>query len=114
MLATAINNHEQRRENLGRGIEMKTKITSTDDNRCTIEYDCAETGERIVLELWTPIAGGYVYEIDEDHPGTLGSQVCDLLGTMGNTLYRSYSRKLVEIIRREYRAMRRDEARREV
>lgn len=112
MLATA--SYEQRRENLGRGMEMKTKIKSTEDNRCTIEYDCAHTGERIVQEFWTPTGGGCVYEIDDRHPGTLGTQVCDRLSTRGNTLHRSANRPLVDIIRREYRAMRRDEARREV
>ncbi len=37
-------------------------------------------------EFWAPAGGGYVREIDAEHPGTLGRQVCEGLHHMGNTL----------------------------
>lgn len=40
----------------------------------------------ITTEYWCPNGGGYVREIDEDHPGTLGRQVCDGLLPRGSTL----------------------------
>lgn len=52
-------------------------------------------------EFWAPSDGGYVREIDEAHPGTLGQQVCDRLAHTGTTLYWSPGgRSVADIVRR--------------
>jgi len=38
-------------------------------------------------EFWCPDTGGYVREIDETHPGTLGQQVSRSLNYMGDMLW---------------------------
>ena len=37
--------------------------------------------------FWCPSDGGYVREIDDAHPGTLGKQGSDSLNYVGNMLY---------------------------
>lgn len=59
-------------------------------NGCTFEY-------------WTPLNGGYVRELSDNRPGTLGRQVCDYLANTGSTLWRSEATPLVDIVKREYR-----------
>lgn len=54
-------------------------------------------------EFWCPSNGGYVRLIDEDHPGTLGAQVCEELRSVGNTLWCDSPEKLPALIRRERR-----------
>ena len=65
-------------------------------------------------EFWCPDSGGYVREIDDDHPGTLGKQVSYSLGYTGDMLW-SDARCLADDIRaarrRELAAMRREERR---
>jgi len=74
-----------------------------------------ESGE--TREYWCPRGGGYVYQVSDDHPGTLGLQVCGGLWLMGSTLSCSATESypLVALIRYEararYRAMDRDEER---
>ena len=62
-------------------------------------------------EFWCPDGGGYVYEIDEDHPGTTGKQVSTKLGYSGMMLTANES-TLAERIRlarrREIRAIEQD------
>ena len=49
-----------------------------------------KTRDGRVREFWCPTGrdgrGGYVYEIDDDHPGTLGWQVSSCLGYTGDML----------------------------
>jgi hypothetical protein len=87
---------------------MKTTITSDDQGYITISYDCAYTGERITRTFFCPINGGYVRESLHDYP-----QVCEQLAHHGSTLTCSSRGHLIDVIRREYRAMRRAEKREE-
>jgi hypothetical protein len=61
-------------------------------------------GHDTVREFWAPSNGGYVREIDNQHPGTLGVQVCDRLAHSGYTLS-ARPDTLERVIRREYRRM---------
>jgi len=61
-------------------------------------------GEEIIREFWCPLNGGYIHEIDADHPGTLGRQVCDGLCHLGVTM-RATRETLLDVIRREYRSI---------
>lgn len=61
-------------------------------------------GDEIVREFWVPSNGGYVRKIDDQHPGTLGQQVCERLASLGSTLHCSPD-GLEAVIRREYRRM---------
>lgn len=88
---------------------MRARIIEHSENNVTVIRD--EDGERIEREYWTPDKGGYVREITETHPGTLGYQVCDMLYHMGHTLHRPGGVRLAAIIRRELRARVRDELR---
>jgi len=71
-------------------------------------------GEQVIREFWVPPGGGYVREIDNIRPGTLGRQVCRFLEHRGSTLSCDEDR-LLHVIRREYRrsiaANQRDNAR---
>lgn len=53
--------------------------------------------------FWVPPNGGYIREISEDRPGTLGEQVCGYLEHGGWTLTASRD-NLLDVIRREYAA----------
>ncbi len=89
---------------------MKTKITTDEVGRVTVEYDSQDwTGDvRRVRTFFCPSNGGYVREVDSrgQYP-----QVCDRLAGSGATLYCKSSDGLPDLIRREYRAMRRAEKR---
>jgi len=77
---------------------MKTRIESYCDNRVTITWrDGTHTTYR------APLDGGYVTDDGS------GKQVCKRLGRFGDTLYWGGHVPLVELIRREYRALRRAE-----
>jgi hypothetical protein len=60
-------------------------------------------GEEIIRQFWVPAGGGYVREVDDDHPGMLGRQVTARLGTRGYTIG-SLPNGLLDLIRREYRS----------
>ncbi|HUZ75482.1 MAG TPA: hypothetical protein VNE67_17235 [Acetobacteraceae bacterium] len=64
--------------------------------------DESDLGEERVRQFWVPPGGGYVRETDDEHPGTLGQQVCDLLSSRGPTLWTSPD-GLIALIRLEYR-----------
>jgi hypothetical protein len=89
----------------------RTTIKPLDDNHVVIRYADCYTGEIIEREFWAPSGGGYVREIDAAHPGTTGRQVCELLEGVGPTLYWGGHGRLIDVVRREYRAMRRVERR---
>lgn len=80
---------------------MKTVIKSIAGNRVMAQFDDI-SGDRIEVEFHAPAEGGYV---------RAGSQqVCEKLGTRGSTLMWSGKALLIDLIRREYRAMRRAES----
>ena len=83
---------------------MKTKISLTDSQTVLVEYDSPFMGERISREFMAPAAGGYVREYEHGE----WKQVCDLLSSRGPTIYLQKGASLIERIRQEYRAMRRE------
>lgn len=89
---------------------MKMKLTVNDAGNVTLAYDTEDfMGEiaRVEREFSCPVDGGYVREYN---PKTLDwDQVCDRLASRGSTLIASNRVELPNIIRREYRAMRRAE-----
>lgn len=87
---------------------MRTKISqSQSKNYVVVEYDDTFTGTRRIREFMVPAQGGYVREwIHGDW-----KQVCEHLSNRGDTLRLGAGGNLLALIRREYRAMRRDEAR---
>jgi len=62
----------------------------------------------VIREFWVPASGGYVREIDDAHPGTLGRQVCRSLHHEGHTLHSS-PEGLKALILAEYRRRQRTE-----
>lgn len=73
-------------------------------HRCSLRYD-DERGRRVERDFFAPPGGGYVREGWSDP-----RQVCDRLGSTGATLvWDPASGPLVELVRREWRAMRRAE-----
>ena len=89
---------------------MKTKITTDEIGRVTISYDSRSwysDGERIERTFSCPPDGGYVIEWRNGD----WKHVCDRLAGMGSTLSCRSREALPDLIRREYKAMRRDEAR---
>lgn len=81
----------------------RRRIWTTSIGTVCLRDDSAPLSEEeSTREFWVPSSGGYIREIDEKHPGTLGAQVCDRLARLGNTLYASRE-TLEEVIRREYR-----------
>ena len=73
-----------------------------------MEYVLKTAGETRIF--WVQSSGGYVREIDNEHPGTLGRQVSDCLGYTGDML-RATPATLAAVIRaarrRELRRLRR-------
>ena len=57
----------------------------------------------MIREFWCPDNGGYVREIDETHPGTLGQQMSESLATSGNMMHCSRPGNLPAMIRRARR-----------
>jgi hypothetical protein len=81
---------------------MRTKIKSTDWHRVTITFTRPYDDRPITYNLFAPIDGGYVrYE------GT-NSQICERLARTGDTLYWHGATPLVDLIRYEYKKMKRD------
>ena len=88
---------------------MKAKFSTDLMGRVTVAYDMESwTGETVRVErvFTCPEEGGYVREKMSN-----GSweQVCDKLASMGSTLSCSSRDRLLDLIRAEYRAMRRAE-----
>lgn len=84
---------------------MKTTFTALRDNHCVAKYDTI-LGDPVERHFFAPFEGGYVCETDDD--GYV-HQVCDRLSSRGPTLYwhPSSHPRLIDLIRKEYRAMRR-------
>lgn len=88
---------------------MKAKFSTDLMGRVTVAYDMESwTGETVRVErvFTCPEDGGYVREKMSN-----GSweQVCDKLAGRGSTLSCSSRNRLLDLIRAEYRAMRRAE-----
>lgn len=86
----------------------KTTITAHDDRHVTLAFDDLLSGERITMDIWAPVPreGGSTYiRYNGD------KQLCYGLSSTGSTMSYTDGGKLVDIVRREYRAMRRTEKR---
>jgi hypothetical protein len=92
---------------------MRTLIVEHDERRVTICFDSLEPHDdrRIELEIWAPLPreGGIGYSYVRFNGD---KQLCEHLGSQGSTLTYRAGTRLVDLVRREYRAMRRDDARR--
>lgn len=89
---------------------MKARITADSMGYVTLSYDDTDyfdDATRITRVFVCPPDGGYVREQINGE----WKQVCDGLSSMGSTLSCSSREKLADLIRREYRAMRRAEKR---
>jgi hypothetical protein len=75
--------------------------------RCTDPY----TGERQERRFWCPQGGGYVREVTDIRPGTLGQQVCDGLAYRGSALAVRSRDDLLPLIRRQWHAAKQAAAR---
>lgn len=87
---------------------QKTTIKALDDRHVTIEFTDLVSGERVKMEIWAPVprAGGTTYvRYNGD------KQLCYGLSGSGSTMEYQDGTKLVDLIRREYRAMRAAEKR---
>ncbi len=82
---------------------MKTQIKLLSNGDVRIRYEDRFGGMQLVTYSVSWPAGGYVRD-------SYGRQVCDRLSHRGSTLRSSYD-GLIDVIRREYRAMRRRESR---
>lgn len=82
----------------------RTKIEELSRNEVRICYRSYWEGDLIDETLRAPMRGGYVRD-------SRGQQVCEQLAGSGHTLHWSGRRPLIHMVRREYRAMRRAEAR---
>ena len=91
---------------------MKAKFSTDSMGRVTLAYDefdlLREETVRVERVFTCPLEGGYVRE--QDSRGNW-EQVCEQLAGMGNTLACSSRDRLLDLIRAEYRAMRRAEKR---
>jgi hypothetical protein len=87
---------------------MKTRIWTTDSRTVCLHTVNPWEDEPRTREFWVPRLGGYVREIDDTHPGTLGRQVCRGLAHRGDTLYLGEGGDLLDLIRHEYRRMYRE------
>lgn len=67
-----------------------------------IHRDCALGDAGDERTFWAPSGGGYVYETDDQHPGSSGRQVCGGLARHGSALTTGEG-GLAETIRREAR-----------
>lgn len=61
-----------------------------------------QMGDTVIRQFWVAPGGGCVREIDEQHPGTMGRQVCVGLVGVGYTLTATPD-TLIDVIRSEYR-----------
>ena len=90
---------------------MKMRLTVNPFGNATLSYDShawyAEEEERVTRLFSCPPDGGYVIEWRNGE----WKQVCDRLAGMGSTLSCRNRDSLPDLIRREYKAMRREEKR---
>jgi len=86
---------------------MRTSISQDRQGYVTLCYDDPIIADRVTMTFFCPPDGGYVrlWTRDGQHP-----QVCARLATQGSTLMAPSRDALLSVIRREYRAMRREHA----
>jgi hypothetical protein len=84
----------------------KTRIQQ-DGSEVVLTGACLYTGEPVERRFWAPPSGGYVREVTNSRPGTLGQQVCAGLTDRGSTLHVSAPEKLLPLIRSEWQRARR-------
>jgi len=86
---------------------MRTSISQDRQGYVTLCYDDPIIADRVTMTFFCPPQGGYVRMWTQDgrHP-----QICERLARRGPTLISPTADALVKIIRREYRAMRREHA----
>lgn len=86
---------------------MHATFKQISENHCTLTRLNPWSDEVEELEFWAPSPRGYVrFGVGTDKP-----QVCRDLGHRGSTLYWPGTHPLIEMIREEYRALRRNERR---
>jgi hypothetical protein len=78
-----------------------TEVVLTETVPVMTDIDKVEDRE-VERRFWVPPGGGYVREVSEKKPGTLGNQVCARLSNRGPTLWATRD-TLLDIIRAEYR-----------
>ena len=81
----------------------KTTIKEHDDRHVTITFTDLLSDEQITMDIWAPIPseGGYSYvRYNGD------KQLCAGLSSRGETLSYKSGTQLVDLVRREYKAMR--------
>lgn len=83
-------------------MKARYQVIDHGTNRCILSFEV--DGKRVEREYWCPDGGGYVRQISEGRPGTLGRQICDGLSGSGSTLSWPATRPLAILIRRELRA----------
>jgi hypothetical protein len=83
---------------------MRASIKEVQPNHVEVTYDDDEGGRASML-FFCPPEGGYVHLWTQDgrHP-----QICDRLARTGSTLESPSGADLLRVIRREYRAMKRE------
>ena len=86
---------------------MRASITQNQQGYVILCYDDPRLEARVRMMFFCPQDGGYVrlWTQDGRHP-----QACDRLATRGDTLISPSRDALLGIIRREYRAMKREHA----
>ena len=85
---------------------MKAKFSTDIAGRVTVEYDSGDV--RVSRTFTCPQEGGYVRE---RLSGGRWEQVCEKLTSRGSTLACASREKLIDLIRAEYKEMRRAEKR---
>jgi hypothetical protein len=78
-----------------------------DGNEVVLRCTDPMSGERIERRFWAPPSGGYVREVSDSRPGTLGNQVCSGLALRGRTLSVATPDQLLPLIRSEWAKVRR-------
>lgn len=88
---------------------MKAKFATDPAGHVSLEYDATDydgVTRRITRVFLAPRGGGYVREYLEHGKSP---QVCERLSSTGSTLSVTSREKLLDLIRKEYRAMCRSE-----
>ena len=86
---------------------MRTSITQDQQGYVTLCYDDPLLTARVTMTFFCPPDGGYVriWRADGNH-----LQICNRLDVRGDTLISPSRDALLSVIRREYRAMKREHA----
>lgn len=83
-------------------LTMRAYFKQLSYNRVAVRYPHHRDDTMVEFEVYAPMSGGYVRFDD-------GAQVCDRLECRGPTLIWGGASPLINLIRRQYRSMRRAE-----